>query len=131
MKKNINLITYPFKKEQNDSETELNKNITSIDYPMYHGKVRSPIPHHELMGVHSGNKVSLNLGDLKGSWFILLFFPKAFTYVCPTELIGFEEVLGDLNELNCKMLAVSTDSVEILSKWLNTSRKKGGIQDLK
>jgi len=96
-----------------------------------YGKTRTPIPPHELKGLASGDNLTLNLGDLKGSWFILLFFPKAFTYVCPTELIGFEEYLDELKSLNCKLYAVSTDPLHVLEKWISTPRKRGGIKDLK
>lgn len=59
---------------------------------------------------------------------ILFFYPKDFTFVCPTELIAFQEVLGELEQRGVAVVGCSTDTEETHLAWLNTPRNKGGIQ---
>ena len=51
------------------------------------------------------------LSDYLGKWLVLFFYPLDFTFVCPTEIRGFNTRLGEFNELNTEVLGVSTDSV--------------------
>jgi len=59
---------------------------------------------------------------------ILFFYPKDFTFVCPTELHAFQERLGDFEKRNTAIVAASTDSEQSHWAWLQTSKKMGGIQ---
>jgi peroxiredoxin 2/4 len=59
---------------------------------------------------------------------ILFFYPKDFTFVCPTELHAFQERLEDFNKRNTAIVAASTDSEQSHWAWLQTSKKTGGIQ---
>jgi peroxiredoxin (alkyl hydroperoxide reductase subunit C) len=59
---------------------------------------------------------------------VLFFYPKDFTFVCPTELIRFQEELGEFEKRNVAVIGCSTDSEFSHWAWLQTPRKSGGIQ---
>lgn len=64
-----------------------------------------------------GDYKEISLGDYKGKWLVLFFYPRDFTFVCPTEIEGFAKHEADFNKENCQILAASTDSVESHKAW--------------
>jgi len=68
-----------------------------------------------------------NLVALRGKYVILLFYPLDFTFVCPTEIIGFDERLDDFKQRECEVIGVSVDSQFSHLAWRRTSREDGGI----
>jgi alkyl hydroperoxide reductase subunit AhpC len=67
------------------------------------------------------------LVDYRGRWLTLVFYPRDFTLVCPTELIALGLRLEDFHTRQCEILAVSTDSLDAHARWLETPRSRGGI----
>lgn len=59
---------------------------------------------------------------------LLFWYPKDFTFVCPTELHAFQEALGEFEKRNCKVIAASCDTNEVHFAWLNTPKADGGIE---
>ena len=59
---------------------------------------------------------------------ILFFYPMDFTFVCPTEIIAFQEQLGEFEKRNTAVVGVSVDSEFSHLAWVNLPRKKGGIE---
>jgi peroxiredoxin (alkyl hydroperoxide reductase subunit C) len=59
---------------------------------------------------------------------VLFFYPLDFTFVCPTELHEFESKLEAFKKLNAEVIACSTDSHFSHLAWLDTPKKKGGIE---
>lgn len=68
------------------------------------------------------------LSDLLGQYVILFFYPLDFTFVCPTELIAFQEKLDEFKKRDAHIVGCSVDSHFSHLNWLQTPRKKGGIQ---
>ncbi len=67
----------------------------------------------------------------KNSKKVLLFwYPKDFTFVCPTELHAFQEALEDLEKRNVKVIGASCDTPEVHFAWLNTPKDNGGIEGI-
>lgn len=58
---------------------------------------------------------------------ILFFYPKDFTFVCPTELIAFQNALPDFEKRGIVIVGCSTDTEETHLAWLKTPRMQGGI----
>jgi len=58
---------------------------------------------------------------------VLLFYPKDFTFVCPTEIIAFSDAAPRFKALNAEVLALSTDTEESHLAWIRTPRKRGGL----
>ncbi|MBR5894432.1 MAG: peroxiredoxin [Akkermansia sp.] len=70
-----------------------------------------------------------SLEQYLGNKYVLLFFyPKDFTFVCPTELIGFQNALPEFEKRNTAVVGCSTDSEFCHWAWANTPRTQGGIQ---
>lgn len=61
---------------------------------------------------------------------LFFFYPKDFTFVCPTELIAFQNALHDFEELGVAIVGCSTDTEETHLAWLKTSRTHGGIMGI-
>lgn len=59
---------------------------------------------------------------------ILFWYPKDFTYVCPTELHAFQEALDKFKERNTIVIGASCDTPEVHFAWLNTPKDNGGIE---
>ena len=70
-----------------------------------------------------------SLEQYLGKKYVLLFFyPKDFTFVCPTELIGFQNALGEFEKRDTAVIGCSTDSEFCHWAWANTPKEQGGIQ---
>lgn len=62
---------------------------------------------------------------------VFFFYPKDFTFVCPTELHAFQAKLGEFEQRNVAVVACSTDTEESHWAWLNMPKNKGGIEGVK
>jgi peroxiredoxin 2/4 len=70
---------------------------------------------------------TLGLSDFKGRYLLLLFYPMDFTFVCPTEIIAFDDKLDEFKQQNCDVVGISVDSQFTHLAWKNTPRDKGGL----
>ncbi len=59
---------------------------------------------------------------------VLFFYPKDFTFVCPTEIHAFQEKLADFEKRDTVVIGCSTDTEETHLAWLNTPKANGGIE---
>jgi len=59
---------------------------------------------------------------------VLFWYPKDFTYVCPTELHAFQAALPEFEKRNTIVIGASCDTAEVHFAWLNTSKDEGGIE---
>lgn len=59
---------------------------------------------------------------------VFFFYPKDFTFVCPSELHAFQSKLAEFEARGCKVVACSTDTEESHWGWLNIPKGKGGIE---
>lgn len=59
---------------------------------------------------------------------LLFWYPKDFTFVCPTELHAFQAALGEFEKRNTIVIGASCDSAEVHFAWLNTPKANGGIE---
>jgi len=64
--------------------------------------------------------VSLSIAD-PGSWTVLFFYPRDYTFVCPTELAAYEEARSALEELGAQVIAASTDSWWVHRAWFGSN----------
>lgn len=61
---------------------------------------------------------------------ILFFYPKDFTFVCPTELHAFQEKLSEFEKRDCQIVGCSTDTAESHAAYLRMPKNQGGIQGI-
>ncbi len=61
---------------------------------------------------------------------VFFFYPLDFTFVCPTELLAFQEKLAEFEKRNTAVVGCSVDSEFSHWAWLNTEKKNGGIKSV-
>ncbi|MDA3843304.1 MAG: peroxiredoxin [Candidatus Kapabacteria bacterium] len=59
---------------------------------------------------------------------VLFFYPLDFTFVCPTELLAFQEKLAEFEKRGVAVVGCSVDSQFSHWAWLNTDKNNGGIK---
>ena len=59
---------------------------------------------------------------------LLFWYPKDFTFVCPTELHAFQAALGEFEKRNTIVIGASCDTPEVHYAWLTTKKDNGGIE---
>ncbi len=92
--------------------------------------VGKPAPSFTAKAVQGENIIDeFSLDQFLGKKYVVFFFyPKDFTFVCPTELHRFQEELSEFESRNVAVVGCSTDSEFSHWAWLNTPKNKGGIQ---
>ena len=71
----------------------------------------------------------MSLADYRDRWLVLIFYPRDFSMVCPTELTALATQLGEFNNRDCDLLGVSTDSIESHQQWIAMRAAKGAWAD--
>ena len=59
---------------------------------------------------------------------VLFWYPKDFTFVCPTELHAFEAAQAEFAKRNTVVIGASCDTAEVHFAWLSTAKDNGGIE---
>ena len=92
--------------------------------------VGKPAPDFSASAVIDGGQITtgFTLNQFKGQHIVLFFYPKDFTFVCPTELHAFQERLGEFEQRGVAVVAVSTDTEQSHWGWLQMPREQGGIK---
>ncbi|NQV01395.1 MAG: peroxiredoxin [Bacteroidia bacterium] len=73
-----------------------------------------------------------SLEQFIGKKYVLFFFyPLDFTFVCPTELIAFQDKIDEFEKRNVAVVGCSIDSNFSHWAWLNTEKNNGGIKGVK
>ena len=70
--------------------------------------VKPGFNHHEENGVSAFEEI--NEKSFPGKWKIVYFYPKDFTFVCPTEIVGFDKLAKQFAERDAVLLGGSTDN---------------------
>jgi alkyl hydroperoxide reductase subunit AhpC/predicted Ser/Thr protein kinase len=70
------------------------------------------------------------LADFLDRWLVLVFYPRDFSLVCPTELTALSARIEEFRRRDCDVVGVSTDSVSTHERWLTTPKAQGGLGGL-
>jgi len=91
--------------------------------------VTRPAPDFTANAVLADNSIdeSFSLSSLRGKYVILFFYPLDFTFVCPTEILAFDEALEDFKSREAEVVGVSVDSQYTHLAWKKTAVDDGGI----
>ena len=65
----------------------------------------------------NGKFEAVDLTSYRGKWLVVFFYPLDFTFVCPTEIRGFNDHYDQFKKLGAEVVAVSTDSVYSHKAW--------------
>lgn len=83
--------------------------------------INQPFPNYKLTAVNGtdpNTAFSDQVGDeLKGQWRVYLFWPKDFTFVCPTEIKAYGDRYADFKDRDAELIGVSTDSEFVHMAW--------------
>ncbi len=74
-------------------------------------QVGKPAPEFACEALVDGEFKTISLADNRGKWVVLYFYPLDFTFVCPTEIVAFNNAVDQFAARNCQLLTASTDSV--------------------
>lgn len=70
----------------------------------------------------------IKLSDYKDKKYVVLFFwPADFTFVCASEVAGFEKLLKEFHDRDCEILGASTDTQFVHRAWKSVGLEHGGI----
>jgi eukaryotic-like serine/threonine-protein kinase len=91
--------------------------------------VGRPAPEFELACTSASrhSRRVVRLSDYRDRWLILMFYPRDFSLVCPTELSAFSARHAEFAGLGAELLALSTDSIETHERWIAAPRAEGGL----
>jgi len=65
----------------------------------------------------NGEQKALSSNDYEGKWYVMYWYPLDFTFVCPTEIRGFQGLLDDFDDDNVSVIGCSTDSFYSHKAW--------------
>lgn len=71
--------------------------------------------------------IDINQDTYKGKWKVVFFYPKDFTFVCPTEIAAFGKLNGEFRDRDAQVLGGSTDSEFVHMAW---RQQKDELNDL-
>jgi alkyl hydroperoxide reductase subunit AhpC len=77
--------------------------------------VKPGFNHHEENGISAFEEITER--SFPGKWKVIYFYPKDFTFVCPTEIVGFARLAADFEDRDAVLLAGSTDNEFVKLAW--------------
>lgn len=87
--------------------------------------VYDKLPPFEVTGVPPGalgadtQFTQLNNESFPGKWKVIVFYPKDFTFVCPTEIVEYDKLVQDFEDRDAVLLTGSTDNEFVKIAWRN------------
>ena len=94
-------------------------------FPHFKLKAVKPVP---VSQIKSPDDAFVEVANSQGRWMLCFFWPKDFTFVCPTEIKAFGDLVGDLKDRDCDLLGFSTDQEFVHFAWRKDNEN---LQDLK
>lgn len=76
------------------------------------------------------DRQQVSLSDYREKWVILVFYPRDFSLVCPTELSAISGRMEEFRRRGCEVLGISTDSIQSHESWVRMPRGQGGLAGL-
>jgi alkyl hydroperoxide reductase subunit AhpC len=85
-------------------------------------RVGEPVPDHSVQAYVRGERSpsEFDLSSHRGKWVVLFFYPRDFTFICPTELAAFAERHDDFLDERAIVIGVSTDSYYSHKAWFES-----------
>jgi peroxiredoxin 2/4 len=87
-------------------------------------RVGDKAPDFAVKGVHQNRVSEYSLSRFKGKWLVLFFYPADFTFICPTEVVGFSRLAKEFATEGAEILGISVDSLDSHRSWAD---ELGGI----
>jgi peroxiredoxin 2/4 len=92
-------------------------------------RVGQPVPDHSMQAYVRGERApsEFDLSSHRGKWVVLFFYPRDFTFICPTELAAFAERHDDFLEERAIVIGASTDSYHSHKAWFESDPRLAGV----
>ena len=86
----------------------------------------------KLTGVNPGSDQFFEITEqsFPGKWKIIVFYPKDFTFVCPTEIVGYDKLFQDFADRDAVLLTGSTDNEHCKLAWQKAHADLGKIRHI-
>jgi alkyl hydroperoxide reductase subunit AhpC len=88
-------------------------------------KIGAPAPDaaadYWIRGAHGPRRMTL--AEHRGKWLVLFFYPRDFTFICPTELVAFGELEADFKAEEAVVIGASTDSFFSHKAWFESDAR--------
>ncbi|OVE75778.1 thioredoxin peroxidase [bacterium F11] len=81
-------------------------------------KPNEKVPSFSLEGILDGKQKRFQLSDFQKEWVVLFFYPADFTFVCPTEILGFEKRHKEFKDANANIIGISVDDTKSHLAWI-------------
>ena len=93
-------------------------------------RVGQPVPDHSVQAHVRGERApsEFALSNHRGRWVVLFFYPRDFTFICPTELAAFAERHDDFVDENAVVLGPSTDSYYSHKAWFESDPRLAEVR---
>jgi peroxiredoxin (alkyl hydroperoxide reductase subunit C) len=93
-------------------------------------RVGQPVPDHSVQAYVRGEHAPAEfaLSSHRGRWVVLFFYPRDFTFICPTELASFAEIHADFLSERAVVLAASTDSYFSHKAWFESDPRLADVR---
>lgn len=91
-------------------------------------KIGEQVPNMSFDAYHDNQFKTMSLGDFKGKWLVLLFYPADFTFVCPTELEEAAIFYPEFQKEGAEIVSFSTDTKFTHLAWHDSSKAIGKIK---
>jgi peroxiredoxin (alkyl hydroperoxide reductase subunit C) len=88
-------------------------------------RIGDKAPDFKTTGVFKDEAAEYSLTAHKGKWLVLFFYPADFTFICPTEVVGFSKMAKEFAAENAAILGVSVDTIESHRSW---AKELGGLE---
>ncbi len=89
--------------------------------------INQPAPQFSAQAVLDNGEVkTIQLSDYKGKFVVLFFYPLDFTFVCPTEITQFRDLLPKFKAEDAVVIGASVDSVHSHKRWIRDDLKDLG-----
>ncbi len=82
-------------------------------------------PDFRVKGILRGEVSEYSLSAYRGKWLVLFFYPADFTFICPTEVVGFSKLAKEFAAENSAILGVSVDTIASHRSW---AEELGGLE---
>jgi alkyl hydroperoxide reductase subunit AhpC len=89
--------------------------------------IRKPAPGFVAPAWFNGDFIDIDIKSYTGKYVVLFFYPLDFTFVCPTEIIAFNNKAKEFAEINTELIGVSVDSKFSHMEYTLKTRKEGGL----
>jgi alkyl hydroperoxide reductase subunit AhpC len=93
-------------------------------------QVGEPVPDHSVQAYVRGERApsEFALSSHRGRWVVLFFYPRDFTFICPTELASFAERHDDFLRERAVVLGASTDSYHSHKAWFESDPRLADVR---